>query len=473
MSHLTMIHHLLPKEMETIVKPFDWNAAAREDHQVELYLLDIDVYISEDKQIHLSVKKRLSNEQSAGPWDFQDWQRAQISAVRIHSDISTIGYDHRPSDLVEVAHIISLPVVPRSRSSLVVEGLGPAAMDVTVLLLYVTQKTFTDLRLWDCANGEQFVVEDFVKQYIEQEESLIYLGLDCADTKKESVLEPLLSLFKKKTKTSLKIEVPCLSFGCDEVEAFTEAWMSSDGFYEKREVSWGTSSDLEKLRSKYRPSRGYLAHPSKRSSISFNGLTAGSMRIVRFRRSHVSVDFDWIDSKIWKLQNGMDVAHCLDEVVLDSEKDWMEMVEWYGPVEVKTKSGYQVLQLDVHPDLISLEIENRGSHVAFTTKRTIMDNPMLKSLLFRWKVEGNGDYIINGRQKVVLLVEESAWNRLRGSKSGRVVVHHPTMNRRLLLEVEMNYSWGVAVRFSVLGIDTEASFIRHIFSGWFVESRPI
>ncbi|KAK0408353.1 hypothetical protein QR680_003903 [Steinernema hermaphroditum] len=240
MSHLTMIHHLLPKEMETIVKPFDWNAAAREDHQVELYLLDIDVYISEDKQIHLSVKKRLSNEQSAGP------------------------------------------------------------------------------------------------------------------------------------------------------------------------------------------------------------------------RSHVSVDFDWIDSKIWKLQNGMDVAHCLDEVVLDSEKDWMEMVEWYGPVEVKTKSGYQVLQLDVHPDLISLEIENRGSHVAFTTKRTIMDNPMLKSLLFRWKVEGNGDYIINGRQKVVLLVEESAWNRLRGSKSGRVVVHHPTMNRRLLLEVEMNYSWGVAVRFSVLGIDTEA-----------------
>uniref|UniRef100_A0A1I7ZYW4 FBA_2 domain-containing protein n=1 Tax=Steinernema glaseri TaxID=37863 RepID=A0A1I7ZYW4_9BILA len=163
------------------------------------------------------------------------------------------------------------------------------------------------------------------------------------------------------------------------------------------------------------------------------------------------VDFGWIDLLIHKLKAGKHSELVVNEVVLKSEKDWLLLVEWYGPVRVKNNDGNPVLEVDVWPDLISVEMERRGKNVVFQLKRRVMDRDVLENFLTAWRSR-RGDYLLNGQRKVVLLLDSLAWNWL---SSRSMTFHHPALNLRLRVELIKNHEWGVKVRFCVIGIDPE------------------
>ncbi|KAK0408129.1 hypothetical protein QR680_003789 [Steinernema hermaphroditum] len=393
-----LIHFLPLSDITTIAeaaadKPEleNWSLVA-ENHIEERVILDIDVYIPKPDILIHSPKRRKSADgfeqplesirvslrkrgECAEVWDDKSWRYTWIGRLRIHSTELFLTTDHRSSDVQELLRIAKMPVDP-GQSLLCIQNVnqsrwisgGCKETDVALDIARAFQKTFAEVTISNCSNGQNSKLEDFVIDYINGEGSLLHLGFDtCIDVQRQAVAGAVVSLFKKKSypgTSILRVDLPPGTLRSCDVERLIENWRNTDGRFELRMRM--RSNDWTAIRSNLELVNGYLAHPMKMSSLFCCNYCIST---TRFEDWHLPATFEWIEGLIndWKNGDGLCIYKGQRQVKLFMEREeWLELAEKYGPLQKKNRSlpaiGHQL-------GTALLEVRKKLKFVTFQVKR--------------------------------------------------------------------------------------------------------
>ncbi|KAK0427281.1 hypothetical protein QR680_010150 [Steinernema hermaphroditum] len=306
-----LVQFLSRKDLETVRKVAcgrhelsNWQLLA-EHHLRERYLLGIKIYIpyqdeiesapkrmkleegddTDDKneEIEVSVEKRLFTEELVGPWDFKKLQYASLRDVSISWYHLDDNKNYRPFEMQQLLSILSLPVATRAdsikSSSLSVNGSACRFAHLVLELIQVLQKTFMKVDIFTTLNDMNLRMEDFMRDYINQEAFLGNLSFSCDTIRNQRIsLEGIVTLFKKRRLTPLTVRIPVDSLSHPKIQEIVEHWKNSDGYV-------AGHKELRMVRDPWmgfesRTQHDYLPHPTKRSSLL---QSSNYLKIVKFK----------------------------------------------------------------------------------------------------------------------------------------------------------------------------------------------
>uniref|UniRef100_A0A1I7YUS4 F-box domain-containing protein n=1 Tax=Steinernema glaseri TaxID=37863 RepID=A0A1I7YUS4_9BILA len=282
-----------------------WDAAAKDQLENRL-LLDVTVSVQQpitndknsDPRIDISCRVIL-HRGGYRAWNFTQWRYAWIRNVYIKTSL----YTGRPNDPYtgnadQALRSLSLPVEPSARGSLLYYHgpqfddngndnklwAGLQVVDLSWKFLQAAQKGFSNVTIHrskhiSCEAFEKFVVDHICQGAVL--ESLQCLG-DC--TKSRNILAVVARLFRERRGRPLKLKLHCVHFKQAEVELIIDNWLQSDGAFEEKTISWCGTDGHAINRVKYKQfvrtySCGYLAHPTRRSSLK---ITRGTIQVKQF-----------------------------------------------------------------------------------------------------------------------------------------------------------------------------------------------
>ncbi|KAK0402520.1 hypothetical protein QR680_016378 [Steinernema hermaphroditum] len=492
-----LVDHLvqfLPRtDLKTIAKAAydrlelgNWKLIA-ERHLKERYFLNVDVYIPYENELETAPKRRKLEEGekagdeketvlvfitrrsftggSADRWDFKRMQYASLGNVWIHSRGWLAHEQHRPYDVRKILPTLSLPVATRADSfvmgSLCIDSIpNSRSIDLALKMAQVVQKTFAKVSVWSSAIGAHLRADNFVRDYINHQAFLEDMRFSCSVFPRGKLPEDrIVLLFKERRTTPLTMQLPVDSLPYPKVQEILEHWKNSDGYVAgHRELRMPMFRNRwAALRRSWQNVRGYLPHPSKRSSLQFS---TECFKIVKFEPWHSPIDFDWIESLIedWKKSNGFFIFKGKGGVQLRmANEDWVKLVAKYGPT---TRSKPGLLPTIHHPSKFgSLEIrkdrrQRTESAIEIGVILKYLSDAALRSLISKWK-NGSGEFVVDMEQHKLKKIEISMDHHVFESFDNindelEAFVQHPTANARLMIkEVGTDY------RIVVVPIDAE------------------
>ncbi|KAK0427413.1 hypothetical protein QR680_010217 [Steinernema hermaphroditum] len=435
----------------------NWKLVA-ERHLKERYLLDVDVYIpyedeletvpkrrkmeegekagDEKETVFVLVQRRSFTRGSAYHWDFKRMKYASLGDVKFDSDRWIDRKQHRPCDVRKMLPILSLPVATRAdsfvKSSFCIDNISSSRdIDLTMKMAEVVQKTFAKINVWSSAVGTHPRVDSFIRDYINHQAFLEDAEFSCGGISEDRIV----SLFKERRITPLTVHVPVDSLSYQKVQEILENWKNSDGYVAGyRELEMPMSGNRwTALKRSWHNVRGYLPHPSKRSSLQFS---TESFKIVKFEPWHSAVNFDWIESLIedWKKSDGFFIVKGKHSVQLRmANEEWDKLVQKYDPT-----TGWEpgLLPSIHHPSKFgSLHIwkdrrYRTESAIEIGVTLEFLSDAELESLISKWK-KGCGEFVVDAEQhklkKIQVSMNRRTFQRLEG------FVQHPTANARLMI----------------------------------------
>uniref|UniRef100_A0A1I8AFH9 F-box domain-containing protein n=1 Tax=Steinernema glaseri TaxID=37863 RepID=A0A1I8AFH9_9BILA len=460
-----------------------WSIAS-EDQLERRFLLRVSIHLqgckveekkAESLRIRLSVQKLLS-EETWEEWDFKDWRYAWIHYVAIEAslldDPSTLQSEvFQESDMDQVMRVVSLPVDPDARSLLsitnycFVDDVSPELDDLFWKVVHKTQKDFARVRLWNI--DENRVFNDLVADFITRGAFLEELAYEIEYPSQLDFCEAIASVFGKTRGRPINVCFGEVYFEPEGVELIVDAWLQSDGTFEKKafksELAYMFDEVWSVVKRKYEnvmqrrdPGEylhttesvsGYLPHPSKLSSLL---ISPREISVVKFEPWHVPVDFHWIASLIDKWREGCGFYAWRGERNLffhfKTDDDWLKLVEKYG--SAVDEGTILVITHPISPTV--LEVEKMKNWFEIGVKHEFFTLNKMKAFIADW-TEGNGETLMKEVTRMEVQSEETAFSLV--PKSYR----HPLVNARCLLSERGWYANADSdvLRISIAPIDVE------------------
>uniref|UniRef100_A0A1I7YIZ6 F-box domain-containing protein n=1 Tax=Steinernema glaseri TaxID=37863 RepID=A0A1I7YIZ6_9BILA len=358
-----VVSYLFFPDVETIAKVAgrspdleNWSIAS-EDQLDRRVILDVCVHLQgyndgRNPRIRVSAQHWLPNG-SWEQWDFKIWRYAWIQDVRITAslddDLSTMETPReafQESDIDQAMRLVSLPVDSSDRPLLRIRNHcdSDSAPDNLVNLFSKivgkTRKEFVTMLLKNVYGHAVDAFGSFVADSIERGAFLRFLSYNGPFSSLRSICETIASLLGKRKGKVLGVRLPQVSLEANDVELIVNAWLQSDGTFESKRVSWDETSGRtvwSKVKAKYNnmvrtPYGGYLAHPTKRSSLL---ISSGGISTRNFEPWHLQVDFQSIDSFIGKWREGCGFYAWRGQWIFyfnfKEADDWEKLLEKYGP----------------------------------------------------------------------------------------------------------------------------------------------
>uniref|UniRef100_A0A1I7YU88 F-box domain-containing protein n=1 Tax=Steinernema glaseri TaxID=37863 RepID=A0A1I7YU88_9BILA len=439
-----------------------WSAAA-EDHLENRFLLDVRVYVEkalikkELPKVFLSAKKTLPNGLEED-WNFTRWRYAWIRDVSVETERGQEFFDFKESHLDQVVRCVSLPVEPGPRGSLHVfhnhTKRPRKVIAVTWAILLNTQRGFAVVDLEHSKRDPPEFFENYVMmsisrgRYLRELRTRRYLrelrtsGI-VTQIKLASTLTPLFGI---RYETPLSLEVPIFPpLEQGEVEEMIETWLKSDGRLNDISIFcvnyyWEGDSPPKHEFLMERPNLGYLVHPTKRTTLT---ISDRMISVEQFRPWHLRVDFAWIDSVITRWRQGDGTRLGWGEwhffVAFQSEEDWLQLEEKYGPCEHKFSRRLSI----AHPrNTVRLEVTKKDHMFEVSVRAIVFTHLEMEMVTNDWKT-GSGDVLPNGSTQMEV--------RFVGSKSSIHSYMHPNNGRCLTVQ---SCDSGLAI-FSISPLDPE------------------
>ncbi|KAK0427274.1 hypothetical protein QR680_010147 [Steinernema hermaphroditum] len=491
-----LVDHLvqfLPRtDLKTIAKAAserlelsNWKLVA-EHHLKERYLLTVDVYIPYENELQNAAKRRKVEEgekasdqkemvlvlvqrrsftrTSAERWDFKRMKYASLGDVRIHSRGWIDRKQHRPCDVQKMLPILSLPVATRAdsfvKSSFCVDNISSSRdIDLAMKMAEAVQKTFAKINVWTSAVGTHPRADSFIRDYINHQAFLEDAGFSCGGIQMYRISEDsIVSLFKERRTTPLTMHLPAETLSYSKIQEILEHWKNSDEDVAGHKELIMYANIWPILRREWQNDHGYLAHPTKRSSVRFSNR---GFKIVKFEPWHLPVNSDWIDSVIenWKKSDGFFVFKGNHDIqVRMKDEEWDKLVDKYGPT-TRSKPGF--LPAIRHPSRFgSLQIRKDrrhrpGSAIEIKVIRRFLTDTGLGILTSKWE-KSSGEFVVDVNQhklkKIEVRMDPDTFRYTFYDVNGQceAFVGHPKENVRLMVKEV----WPI-YRFSVVSIDTE------------------
>uniref|UniRef100_A0A1I7Z3F2 FBA_2 domain-containing protein n=1 Tax=Steinernema glaseri TaxID=37863 RepID=A0A1I7Z3F2_9BILA len=292
--------------------------------------------VEKNPRIRLFVAKRLSDG-TLKEWDFDGRQYAWIQNLYITASLNHGSYEkYKESDVHEMMRLDK-----RVRKTRILTGdsyLTPRNLvDLFWDTIANTRKEFVNVFVNSADSEALGPLDGFVAESIEGGAFLEVLDYYGNLGPQRSVCEAIASFFGETRGRPLTVYVH-YTLQADDMELIIDAWLQSDGTFEEKAVSWcgdvnpGTWNALKYRNILGRRICGYLAHPSRSSSLL---ISDDEILVVKFDPWHVPVDFEWIDAVIeyWRAGYGF---HIYREEVLfpfnfKGSDDCLKFVEKYGP----------------------------------------------------------------------------------------------------------------------------------------------
>ncbi|KAK0408357.1 hypothetical protein QR680_003905 [Steinernema hermaphroditum] len=465
-----------------------WNRIA-EEHLRERYLLDVNVYLEEQKKcdeamhgfspkrrrledehknamlVQMYIEKRLFGRASPlAEWDFKNWRHAWLGKVAFHSGCprtadGTAQYPQADPD--EIVRVISLPVATKNEtklpSSLCFNDLCPHQLDPALNMADFVQKTFTALAWNECWDGSEREVDDFLCDYLDREaflEELVFNIEEVWKLEDGPLSERIVELFK--TKNSLKVAAAVGTISVFEENAIVTRWKRSNGMYRgykefyMYDCWWRTKN-------RKMGAHGYFVHRSKRSSL-YISETGEYMKIVKFQPWHEPVSAQWMDSLIeqWKRSQGFYIHRGERKMnLLVNDEEWGKFIRNCNTFGATPKNGFSI---EHSSHFATLEI-SRGPETLVTceAKRKKLSGAGLRDFIAEWE-KGNGHFLVDQSRRIEVEVDYPEFMNMFTDRRNcnAVFINHPRVNARL--EIKMAFSddyYHFFNRITVVPIDPE------------------